>query len=960
MEKACFDIITLITTPPKGCNESDPVKGPACLLDNSGFDFNNFEYINLSGYGGDTHVYVNSNQDIIDAFAVLDVPILINGCDLVIQDTHYTGSLNVEASINPCITLIDIENELIPCVAGSIDFSVFSRVNLSFFGGPSVVFVESEQDIIDALLPYIIGLTTSSTLVSVEINGCDICLINYTGTCENIDVSADPCISIIPDTDEQICVNGLINYDLLNVIDLTIYEGTLIQVNSDQDIINAFSSLGIEVTIENCLICLNGYIGDTPDVPGCTYKYVDLVHSDSYSLNCTSPGVPDMQHIDIIDMSPFGGSAEHPVGSAQDIVDSFVALGYTVEWDLSNCARLKTNNSTCEELPDLLIRKASTITSVDIDDTNCISPGSTYLVNAVAAASDQLIQNITIISVDNTAIASGGVGVMLSGGIQGALLSNGMSLVFSVPSDANGKYCFEVGMHNTDWGIFTNAGLLPPNYTYDTLEICFCVDNQIDPSDDVIQLDCGTTACIDITQNDTIPSGMGAVISIDGNATNPGDIITITTGLIATLQADGKTICLESVKFDGSGSIQVEVTNGVTNAMATLQYIVADVCNPCIGTNPELTFPMTSTVDPSAGTSIIGQLCWDDLFFNGSPVTNYLIEIIDSNGNPLILDSGAPLTIGDGSGAGAATFGPGTCVFVPADTYTFHIITSDQGDDLYCSGQTTVVDAIPCDGQSRDFYYSGTGGPSASLLFNIEVGPCSIIEVTNFNPRTVPDGYTVYDENGNAVFWTGQSAGLPHVSISPGSPDSPINPCGTPTVNNGNNATPNDVNDPVTFPGGAGQTSENITFIAPATTPVGAVWTFNTQGNPCTGTIWSFTYKCTRDPNCENNNNSCTPCIPITLQGDIDFATNDASFYFESPAGSIITVDGQTNGTNIFSFGGGNPSSTYNFVIEVTTSNGCMYRGVETIMSTGQYTDWDYTTEIKDINNPGANCNIQP
>lgn len=95
--------------------------------------FSGFDYVNMSAYGGDSYTVVTSNQDIIDAFAALGIPVKLNGYEIVILDTTYSA-VNLTSSKNPEIKFTD---------ALSVDTCITTetRFNLAFYGGDSIEFL---------------------------------------------------------------------------------------------------------------------------------------------------------------------------------------------------------------------------------------------------------------------------------------------------------------------------------------------------------------------------------------------------------------------------------------------------------------------------------------------------------------------------------------------------------------------------------------------------------------------------------------------------------------------------------------------------------------------------------------------------------------------------------------------------------------------------------------------------
>lgn len=87
----------------KGCCVYQPItltlvgNGVDPVCDGTDIDFATYTEIDLSPYGGDANVAVNSNQDIIDAFAELGITVSIGDCpDIVITAGYYGQETEVQ------------------------------------------------------------------------------------------------------------------------------------------------------------------------------------------------------------------------------------------------------------------------------------------------------------------------------------------------------------------------------------------------------------------------------------------------------------------------------------------------------------------------------------------------------------------------------------------------------------------------------------------------------------------------------------------------------------------------------------------------------------------------------------------------------------------------------------------------------------------------------------------------
>lgn len=147
----------------------------------------------------------------------------------------------------------------------------------------------------------------------------------------------------------------------------------------------------------------------------------------------------------------------------------------------------------------------------------------------------------------------------------------------------------------------------------------------------------------------------------------------------------------------------------------------------------------------------------------------------------------------------------------------------------------------------------------------------------------------------------------------------------------------------------------------------GCTWNYSGSINSNTGNNGEFQINIegsgTIDCDCDEGCNPCPDCkvtTDVTIEGQIDFGTNDFYFNLESPIGTVLTVNGDTNGNNQWGIGGINPKSSYDFIINVVDDDGCEYQGSRNFSAEGQFTDWsspadDFTIELSTCTNP-INC----
>lgn len=226
-------------------NLIDP-NGELILCQSDEINYNAFDSIDLSGFGGGI-VNVNQNSDITDNLFTLGFDAEIQGCDIIITTCNTYDDIPVV--VNPTITIVDTDEGIITCDS-TFDYDAFDAVDLSFYGGPSEVTINSDVDLINAF----------ATLgIEIEINGCTIHLIGYEDEVQDIEACLFTRINIVDEiSGDPLCIGDAIDFTQFNQVNFIPYGGTITEVNNSNDIINILHSLvGFTVSIDGCDIVIH-------------------------------------------------------------------------------------------------------------------------------------------------------------------------------------------------------------------------------------------------------------------------------------------------------------------------------------------------------------------------------------------------------------------------------------------------------------------------------------------------------------------------------------------------------------------------------------------------------------------------------------------------------------------------------------------------------------------------------
>lgn len=234
------------------------------ICENGAVYWNKFDYIDLSDYGGQTSVRVESNQDIIDAFAAIGITASISGCDITIEEC-LSSYPDIEVSVAPTITLVDTDENITTCVASSFVWSNFDALDLSYYDVNNV-YPNPEEVEIDNATELIAAFATMGW--EIEVTGCTIKLLDFTGTPQDIEVCKYPTIVINDQNGNQLCDGGAIPYNQIVSIDMSAYGGAqaVQPIESATDIVAAFGDVGIEVQVNGCNIEFQECYLNAPDI----------------------------------------------------------------------------------------------------------------------------------------------------------------------------------------------------------------------------------------------------------------------------------------------------------------------------------------------------------------------------------------------------------------------------------------------------------------------------------------------------------------------------------------------------------------------------------------------------------------------------------------------------------------------------------------------------------------------
>jgi hypothetical protein len=665
--------------------------------------FFGFDYVDFTYYGGDEFTLVKSNQDIIDRFADLNIPVKLDGFEIVILRTDLTP-VNLTSYSNQK----GLYQETIGNTTSTICKEDRNGFDLTPYGF-GVEFFYNDEDL-KARLEEIFNTTVTITDCHFEID-------KFKGDVYNIKVSYDPTSQFIFDGNPV-----TLDYNTYNGIDLTSFGvNSTILANSDADIIAAFSELGINISIDNSIITFLEYRNTVYDVL--------LIPIDTFNILGLD--------FDVVNFPPSLGGPQN-LNTAIGI-QSYLANNFNI-----NTSYISTGTGYLFSVLDVTLEDITDITTrnffqpVAVDDTYefCIQDG---LIGTFAIlANDSISNGERITAINGTPVVLNTV-VSILPGIDVRYIGSG-TVSIETQTGAVGDFSFTYEITNDD------------NQT-DSATVNFCVADIPVVNPDTISIGCNTSSgVIDVIANDfstysnLVITHINSIPVVNGQSINimPGlDIINIDTAVGFALESTNN--------YTGLGTITYTVTNGAFSGIGTVDYAII-FCDPCLSLN--LDFPVVNDC---------AQACYDVLTINGNPVNNYLIEFRDNMGNPVTNMGGSVYQIANGSFITSSTLPSQGCLPLRAGTYSVYIVDSDIGSDLDCSSLTFTINGVPCDSNPCVFSYSGPPGSGAGLQFDVEVGPNSTIVIERFDPQNVPDGMVI-EYNGSVIYHTGLSAANPLIT----------------------------------------------------------------------------------------------------------------------------------------------------------------------------------------------------
>lgn len=662
-----------------------------------------FDYVDLTYYGGAKFTQLSTYEDIITELSNLGISAKLVAFDIFILDTVVVPQ-DIPALNNPEI------NFRYATLITNLDFSQYTRFDMSPYGGDALEFIYTTEDLKSRLE------TLSGSTVTLGTNSAT--LDKFEGPALDINMSKDPIVNVIG----LPCASEVNDWTDILAVDFTYYGGTVVQTRTDNQVINHFADLGIIAVKDGCGFRLREYTDAPIDLPSCEFDFFNFTGASLFDF-------------DEVDLTPMGGGIS-VVNNYLDLYPLFDALEYGVFINTADQTG-RINSPFCTTITEIVLRKFDTpVATPDILEY-CIESGTSFQLNLLD--NDTTNGTETITKINNQDVLDGqtitievGLDVTLSGG----------NVIITPTID------YVTTDKQVTYTITNSDGVSSSSYFQ------FCVADVPVANPDAITIPCNSSMCVDtVIENDYSAIGGLQVVSINNTPVSPGDTVEIATGLTASLTLDGEDICLTtSDSFQGVGMVAYTVSNGSFEASSYVEY-TASTCDPCVENS--ITFPFT----PGCA-----EVCWTSLFFNGVEIDNYLVQLKKSDGSFLLNENGSLFQIAKGTYYDMGVTNPSnSCFPIPSDTYTLYIVNSDEGDDIECASVGFTNNGVPCDGVTCSVDYSGPGGNQSSAMFDVEVGPGSTIVIELFEPYGVPDGLII-EYDGNVIFHTGESAAMPYIS----------------------------------------------------------------------------------------------------------------------------------------------------------------------------------------------------
>lgn len=333
-------------------------------------DFSLYNSINVSFHNAPT-IFVYSEQQLIDKLKLLyNIDNVIVTTTFIYLD-KYTGSYqDLPVGNDPVIYLVDTEGNQLMC-----NFNTIQSIDLSFYGGNAITFVNTEAAIISAFAA--LGIT-------VSITACSIKLVEYLGTTQNLPVCFYPIITL-----QNSCINNTIDYTAFEYVDFTPLGGGFVQISNQQQLLSALMGLNIIAEIQGCNIKVLNQPCDqsfnlelatrqsaVPTANNDTIFPCLLVGTD-YTFNPTTNDIDSENQplaiikINNVDVIPNGP----PVT---------IALGTTAQLLLGNNIKIQSTNNALNGSEVF----SYTITNLD---NNTSTANITYCINNVIDAEDDFV-----------------------------------------------------------------------------------------------------------------------------------------------------------------------------------------------------------------------------------------------------------------------------------------------------------------------------------------------------------------------------------------------------------------------------------------------------------------------------------------------------------------------------------------------------------------------------------------
>ncbi len=683
------------------------------ILNPNGVDFggvySSFDYIDLSPYGGSTFTTVNSDAEVIAALSILGIAVKMINNQIIILNTT-TVATDITSTLDPAIIFVNASN-------ASTSITTQTRFNLAFYGGEPIEFIYS-LDALKTRIEELTGVTTNVTASGIS-------FVQYDSPVANVEITPDPVVQFsynLVDTPFDSAVN--------NSIDLTPYGGTVVQVNSLEDVSAQFALLGINTTIDDSNISLVEFTDPTYNI--------ELGTVNLFNVN-------ELVFDRVLFPVEYGGSIN--MTSPTEIVNNLERYGINTSFTSDGSSYTFTVNSPIgTSLSDLPTEVFTIPVAINDIVEDCITSGETFILNLLG--NDSLGNGETISHINGVSVIDN-LAIPINNNLTIKYVTNGVIEIQSFNgyvSDLNEQVSYSITNNDNQ---------------VNTATLQFCITETPVSNPTTYELVCNTTSALLAVLATDFPAYNGLSITHINNIPieNPVSDIELYPGLtVVDINPIAGFKIEVSNNYEFSGTIAYTATNvsGNITVNGEVNFNVSS-CDLCIDNN--ITF--------NTDTTVPGKLSWETLKVSGGNVNNYVLQFLDEDLNPAENAEGQTIKVAMGTFYDlATTFTANETIPFLAGTYTLEIIDSDIGSNLTCSSVGFTVSAITCNAEvSTNYNYQGLGGIASSSQFNIEVGDSSTIKILGFNALDVPDGLVV-EYNGNVIYHTGESASMPYISTN--------------------------------------------------------------------------------------------------------------------------------------------------------------------------------------------------